>query len=335
MAIHTTRSPIEQERILAENPERFVMFPIQYPTIWQLYKVAQASLWTAEEIDLGMDVIHWTSMLNAKERSFIGKVLAFFAASDGIVVENLAQRFCAEVTIPEACSFYSFQMAMENVHSETYSLILSTLINNENEREHLFRGIETIPAIKAKAEWTRRWTEEGEQPFASRIIAFAAVEGIFFSSSFAAIFWLRSKGVMPGLCHSNDLISRDEGLHTSFACILHGHLRHQCNKETVYRIVREAVELEKQFFHDALPEPLLGINANLMDDYIEVVGDFLLRQLGFPPLFLAKNPFPFMDLILLDGKNNFFERRVSEYHRPDISYHHGGRAESAGDVNKL
>ncbi|KAI0072324.1 putative ribonucleoside-diphosphate reductase small chain B [Panus rudis PR-1116 ss-1] len=323
------------EPLLKDGVDRFVMFPLQYPELWRMYKVAQASVWTAEEIDLRIDVLHWDAELTEDERKFISKILSFFAASDGIVVENLAQRFCAEVTAPEARSFYSWQMAMETVHGETYSLLLSTFIKDPDACKKLFAGIETIPTVKAKAQWAMRWTADETQPFSTRIVAFAAVEGIFFSASFAAIFWLRSRGLMPGLCQSNDLISRDEALHTTFACTLHAHLSIPCPVDVVHTLVREAVELEKAFFRDALPLPLCGMNAETMDEYVELVGDHLLKQLGYPALYNASNPFPFMDLILLDGKNNFFERRVSEYHHPHVAFEDHmqyGKANSGGTL---
>ncbi|KAL1940474.1 hypothetical protein VTO73DRAFT_9046 [Trametes versicolor] len=281
--------------------------------IWDAYKTAQASFWTADEIDLSADVRHWTCRLTDEERAFISILLAFFAASDGMVNENLLERFCAEVQIPEARCFYGFQIMMENIHAETYASMLTTLIQDNAERDRLFSATSTIPAIKAKAEWTMRWIEDKHQPFAVRLIAFAAVEGIFFSSSFAAIFWLRSRGLLPGICHSNELIARDESMHTMFACLLYSQLQTRAPKATVRAVIREAVALEKSFFADALPTRLAGMNTELMGDYVEAVADDLLRRLGCRPIYDKENPFPFITSSALDGRTNFFERRVSEY----------------------
>ncbi|TFK87212.1 putative ribonucleoside-diphosphate reductase small chain B [Polyporus arcularius HHB13444] len=299
--------------ILTPDLSRLVLYPIRYPEIWSAYKTAQASFWTAEEVDLTTDIDHWRTKLTPDERAFLSLILAFFAASDGIVNENLVERFCAEVQIPEARCFYGFQVMMENVHAETYARFLLTLVNDSDEQRRLFTAASAVPTIKAKADWCFRWIEDREQPFATRIIAFAAVEGIFFSSSFAAIFWLKSRGLMPGLCHSNELISRDEGLHTDFACLLHRHLHQKANVSTVRTIIRQAVELEQAFFTEALPLRLPGMNSDLMGTYIEFIADRLLLSLGFAPIFEKNNPFPFISTIALDGRTNFFERRVSEY----------------------
>ncbi|TFK85009.1 putative ribonucleoside-diphosphate reductase small chain B [Polyporus arcularius HHB13444] len=299
--------------ILARDPGRLVLYPIKYPDIWSAYKTAQASFWTAEEIDLSTDIEHWRNKLTNDERAFFSLILAFFAASDGIVNENLVERFCAEVQVPEARCFYGFQVMMENVHAETYARFLLTLVNDSEEQRRLFSAASVIPTIKAKADWCFRWIEDHTLPFSTRLIVFAAVEGIFFSSSFAAIFWLKSRGLMPGLSHSNELISRDEGLHTNFACLLHRHLSSQTDAATVRTIIREAVELEQAFFTDALPFRLPGMNADLMSTYIEYIADRLLLSLDFAPLFDKENPFPFISTIGMDGRTNFFERRVSEY----------------------
>ncbi|KAI0075282.1 putative ribonucleoside-diphosphate reductase small chain B [Panus rudis PR-1116 ss-1] len=296
------------------SEDRFMMYPTRDSTLWSFYKTAQSTIWLPEEVDLTEDLHQWKNSLSDTEHLFLGKVLAFFAGSDGIVAENLVVRFYGDVHVPEARAFYSFQMAIEQVHSETYALLLTTLITNDRERADLFKGIVTVPTIAAKAQWAFKWMDPSSQPFSARLVAFAAVEGIFFSSSFAAIFWLRSRGLMPGLCHSNDLISRDEALHTNFACYLHSLLLEPCSSDTITAIVREAVELEKAFFRDALAVSLVGLSPGSMGIYIEVVADFLLRKLGCAPLYGSKNPFPFMDMILMEGKNNFFERKVSEYH---------------------
>ncbi|PFH51411.1 hypothetical protein AMATHDRAFT_40184 [Amanita thiersii Skay4041] len=304
-----------EEPLLKESKRRFVLFPIQYKEIWHLYKKAQASFWTAEEIDLSHDLVDWLARLNANERYFISRVLAFFAASDGIVNENLVERFSSEVQIAEARSFYGFQIMMENIHSETYSLLIDTYIRDPQERQYLFDAIETIPCIKRKADWALRWITNGEATFAERLVAFAVVEGIFFSGSFAAIFWIKKRGLMPGLTFSNELISRDEGLHTDFACLLFSYLRRRPHPNTILAIVKEAVSIEQDFLTDALPVALIGMNANLMCQYIEFVADRLLVLLGNQKHYHSPNPFEFMDLISMQGKTNFFEKRVSEYSR--------------------
>lgn len=308
---------IEDEPLLKPNPNRFVLFPIQYHEIWQMYKKAEASFWTAEEVDLSKDAADW-ERLTEDERHFISHVLAFFAASDGIVNENLVERFCKEVQVPEARSFYGFQIAMENVHSEMYSLLIDTYIKDAKQRELLFGAIEHIPCVRKKANWALKWIENDSVSFATRIIAFAAVEGIFFSGSFAAIFWLKKRGLMPGLTFSNELISRDEGLHTNFACLLFSYLRNRPNQATIAKIIAEAVEIEKEFLCEALPVKLIGMNGDLMKIYIEFVADRLLVSLGCPKLYNAENPFDFMELISLQGKTNFFEKRVGEYQKAGV-----------------
>eukprot|EP01129_Flabellula_baltica_P008350 TRINITY_DN3305_c0_g1_i1.p1 TRINITY_DN3305_c0_g1~~TRINITY_DN3305_c0_g1_i1.p1 ORF type:complete len:384 (+),score=85.57 TRINITY_DN3305_c0_g1_i1:94-1152(+) len=313
----TVRQIESEEPLLKENPNRFVLFPIQYDEIWQMYKKAVASFWTTEEIDLGTDVVHWETKLNAQERHFISYVLAFFAASDGIVLENLASRFMREVQLPEARCFYGFQVAIENIHAETYSLLLDTLIKDTEERSRLFNSIETIPSIKMKAEWALRWINE-TNTFAERLIAFAAVEGIFFSGSFCSIFWLKKQGLMPGLTFSNELISRDEGLHCDFACLLFSMLKNKPSMSVVEEIIRSAVDMEQDFICESLPVSLLGMNADLMKEYIEFVADRLIVALGFEKIYNTENPFEWMELISFQGKTNFFERRVAEYQRAGV-----------------
>lgn len=315
--------PEDEEPLLKESKQRFVLFPIQYREIWHLYKKAQASFWTAEEIDLSHDLVDWSERLTAGERYFISHILAFFAAADGIVNENLVERFSSEVQVPEARCFYGFQVMMENVHNETYSLLVDTYIKDPDERRHLFNAIETVPSIKRKADWALRWISERNAVFAERLIAFAAVEGIFFSGSFAAIFWIKKRGLMPGLTYSNELISRDEGLHTDFACLLFAHLRRRPHPETILRIITEAVDIEQEFLTEALPVALIGMNASLMCQYIEFVADRLLVSLGNEKHYRSTNPFDFMDLISLQGKTNFFEKRVSEYARATYMQSHG------------
>ncbi|KAH9845090.1 Ribonucleotide reductase, small chain [Teratosphaeria destructans] len=306
------------EPILQENPQRFVLFPIRYHEIWQMYKKAEASFWTAEEIDLSKDLHDWNKRLNDDERFFISHVLAFFAASDGIVNENLVERFSAEVQIPEARCFYGFQIMMENIHSETYSLLIDTYISEPKQRTYLFNAIDNIPCIRKKADWALRWISDKNSSFAMRLIAFAAVEGIFFSGSFASIFWLKKRGLMAGLTFSNELISRDEGMHTDFACLLFSHLRNKPAKEIVEKIIVEAVGIEQEFLTDALPVALLGMNANLMCQYIEFVADRLLLALGNEKYYNATNPFDFMENISLAGKTNFFEKRVGDYQKAGV-----------------
>jgi ribonucleoside-diphosphate reductase beta chain len=306
------------EPILADNKDRFVIFPIKHDDIWQFYKKAEASFWTAEEVDLSPDMIDWQNKLNNDERFFISHILAFFAASDGIVNENLAINFLQEVQYPEARCFYGFQIMIENIHSEMYSLLIDTYIKDNKEKDHLLRAVDTIPCVQKKAEWALRWIQKGS--FAERLIAFAAVEGIFFSGSFCSIFWLKKRGLMPGLTFSNELISRDEGLHCDFACLLYqNHIVEQLPEETVKDIIRHAVEIEKEFVSDALPVRLIGMNAELMCQYIEFVADRLLLALGCSKVWNTANPFDFMEMISLQGKTNFFERRVGEYAKSGVA----------------
>lgn len=303
------------EILLKENKDRFVILPINFPKVWEMYKKHQASFWTAEEIDLGGDLQDW-ARLNEGERHFISHVLAFFAASDGIVNENLAVNFMSEVQLPEARSFYGFQIAMENIHSETYALLIDTYIKDPQEKHRLFHAIETVPAVQKKAEWALRWIENGS--FAERLVAFAAVEGIFFSGSFCSIFWMKKRGLMPGLTFSNELISRDEGLHCEFACLLYSMLTSKLPVEQVHTIIADAVRIEKEFITEALPVDLIGMNARLMQQYIEFVADRWLGELGYPKLFNTTNPFDFMEMISLQGKTNFFEKRVGDYQKSGV-----------------
>ncbi len=308
---------MNNEPILTENKDRFVLFPIKHQDIWQMYKQAEASFWTAEELDLTTDVQDWANKLNEDERFFIKHVLAFFAASDGIVNENLAVNFLKEVQYPEARCMYGFQVMIENIHSEAYSLLIDTYIKDAVEKDRLLRAIDTIECVQKKAEWALRWIDKGS--FAERLIAFAAVEGIFFSGSFCSIFWLKKRGLMPGLAFANELISRDEGLHCDFACLLYTqHLQAQLPKETVTQIIRDAVEIEKEFVTSALPVGLIGMNSKLMCDYIEFVADRLLVALGCSKIYNAINPFDFMEMISLQGKTNFFEKRVGEYQKSGV-----------------
>lgn len=314
-AVQEQRS--EEEPLLRDNPHRFVLFPIQYHDIWHKYKEQEACIWTLEEIDLGNDMADWVK-LTAGEQHFIKHVLAFFAASDGIVVENLGLRFLADVKIPEARSFYGFQLMMENIHSETYSVLLDTYITDSEEKLRLLRAIDTIPCIQKKAEWAVRWIGS-EATFQERLLGFAAVEGIFFSGSFCALFWLKKRGVMPGLTFSNELISRDEGMHTDFACLLYDrYIVHKLPKERVLQIITEAVEIEREFICDALPVKLIGMNAELMAQYIQFVADRLLVSLGLEKHYHATNPFDFMEMISLQGKTNFFEKKVGEYQKAGV-----------------
>jgi len=308
-----------QEPLLKDNPNRFVILPIQYDDIWAMYKKAQASFWTAEEVDLEKDLRDWNEKLKDDERYFISHVLAFFAASDGIVNENLVERFMQEIQIPEARCFYGFQIMMENIHSEMYSLLIDTYIKDRRERERLFNAIETFPAIKKKAQWALRWINSNRATYAERVIAFASVEGIFFSGSFAAIFWLKKRGLMPGLSFSNELISRDEGLHTDFACLMYKHLVNKPDKERVYEIVKDAVDIECEFLTEALPVRLIGMNSDLMVEYIKFVADRLLIELDCEKLYNTTNPFDFMENISLEGKTNFFEKKVGEYQKGGLA----------------
>lgn len=306
------------EPILQENKNRFVLFPIEHDDIWAFYKKAEASFWTAEEIDLDADLVDWANKLNDDERHFIKHILAFFAASDGIVNENLAENFLSEVQYTEAKFFYGFQVAIENIHSETYSLLIDTYIKDNKEKDMLFNAIETLDCVKRKAEWALRWIDNGS--FAERLVAFAAVEGIFFSGSFCSIFWLKKRGLMPGLSFSNELISRDEGLHCDFACLLYNnHVENKMTKEQIQEIIVDAVNIEKEFVTDALPVKLIGMNADLMQQYIEFVADRLLVELGNDKIYNVENPFDFMEMISLQGKTNFFEKRVGEYQKAGVT----------------
>jgi len=305
----------ETELLLRENKDRFVILPIKYPAIWEMYKKCEASFWTAEEIDLGDDMKHWES-LNDGERHFISHVLAFFAASDGIVNENLAINFMSEVQLPEARCFYGFQIMMENIHSETYALLIDTYIKDPAEKDRLFHAIDTVPCVGKKAQWALRWINNGT--FAERLIAFAAVEGIFFSGSFCSIFWLKKRGLMPGLTFSNELISRDEGMHCEFACLLYRMLENKLSKEAATAIITDAVEIEKEFITDALPVNLIGMNAKMMGQYIEFVADRWLGELGYDKVYNTTNPFDFMEMISLQGKTNFFEKRVGDYQKSGV-----------------
>ncbi|ANS71090.1 ribonucleotide reductase [Pteropox virus] len=309
-----TTCDIVQEPLLTPNDNRFVILPIQYPDIWSMYKKAEASFWTVEEVDLTKDLPHWKK-LKPDEQYFISHVLAFFAASDGIVNENLVERFCNEVQVTEARCFYGFQIAIENIHSEMYSLLIDTYIQDPFEKSKLFNAIYTIPCVKKKANWALKWIKDKASSFGSRLVAFAAVEGIFFSGSFAAIFWLKKRGLMPGLTFSNELISRDEGLHCDFACLLFGYLVNKPSKDKIKDIITEAVTIEQEFLTYALPVRLIGINCELMSQYIEFVADRLLVALKCEKHYNATNPFDFMENISLEGKTNFFEKRVSEYQK--------------------
>jgi ribonucleoside-diphosphate reductase beta chain len=306
-----------EEPLLTESKNRFVLFPIQNHDVWQMYKQAEASFWTAEEIDLAQDMKDWEN-LNDGERYFISHILAFFAASDGIVNENLVVNFLKEVQQPEARCFYGFQVMMENIHAETYSLLIDTYVKDNKQRDHLFNAIDTVPCVGKKADWALRWIESDN--FAERLIAFAAVEGIFFSGSFCSIFWLKKRGLMPGLTFSNELISRDEGLHCDFACLIYNqYIKNKLPKERIIQIISEAVEIEKEFVTDALPVNLIGMNAKLMSEYIEFVANRLLGELGCEKQYKASNPFDFMEFISLQGKTNFFEKRVAEYKKAGVN----------------
>lgn len=306
------------EPLLRPNDGRFVILPIEYEDIWSMYKKAEASFWTVEEVDLSRDLPHWNN-LKDDEKHFISYVLAFFAASDGIVNENLAERFIREVQITEARCFYGFQVMIENIHSEMYSILIDSYIKDPVQRDFLFNAIDTLPCVKKKAQWAMNWTSDEKSSFAERLIAFAAVEGIFFSGSFAAIFWLKKRGIMPGLTFSNELISRDEGLHCDFACLLYSYIVNKPSEERVTSIIKDAVEIEKEFLTDALPVELIGMNSKLMRQYIEFVADRLLVELGCSKVYNATNPFDFMDHISLDGKTNFFEKRVGEYAKSGVN----------------
>lgn len=301
----------EVEPLLAQD-NRYVMFPIKDEGIWSMYKKHVDCFWRPEEIDLIKDVKHWET-LNEDEKHFISMILAFFAASDGIVLENLATRFMGEVQLAEARAFYGFQIAMENIHSHTYSLLIDAFVKNEEEKNKLFYSIDNYPCIKKKADWAQKWINDKKSSFATRLLAFACIEGIFFSGAFCSIFWLKTKGLMPGLCFSNELISRDEALHTEFAVLLYSRLNNKLSKKKVNDIVRNAVEIEIEFICEALPCRLIGMNSSLMTEYIKFVADRLLVQLGYEKIYNSENPFSFMEMISIDSKTNFFEKRVSEY----------------------
>jgi ribonucleoside-diphosphate reductase beta chain len=312
------QTPTEKtEYILAENPHRFVLFPIQHDAIWEMRQKALASFWTAQEIDLANDLEHWREKLNDNERHFIKHVLAFFAASDGIVNENLAINFYREIQLPEARSFYATQIQMEDIHSETYSLLIDTYIQNPAEKTQLLQAISTLPCVQKKAHWALKWINAAPS-FAHRLVAFAAVEGVFFSGSFCAIYWLKKRGLMHGLTFSNELISRDEGMHCDFACLLYSMLENKLPIEELTAIIRQAVELEQEFVTSSLPVSLIGMNAELMSKYIEFVADRLLQSLGGEKIYHTPNPFPFMDMISLQGKTNFFEKRVGDYQKAGV-----------------
>jgi ribonucleotide reductase beta subunit family protein with ferritin-like domain len=300
------------EPLLTENPDRFVMFPISDIDIWKSYKKHMDCFWRAEEIDLSKDMAHW-GKLKDDEKFFIKMILAFFAASDGIVVENLGMRFMSDVQLPEARAFYGFQLMMENVHSETYSLLIDTYIRDKEEKNKLFHALDNFPCIKKKADWALKWINDNRSSFATRLIAFACVEGIFFSGAFCSIYWLKKRGLMPGLTFSNELIARDEGMHTDFAVLLYSKLVRKMKKARVYEIIKEAVTIEKEFICDALPCRLIGMNAKLMQQYIEFVADRLVVQLGYEKIYNQSNPFDFMEMISMEGKTNFFEKRVGDY----------------------
>lgn len=306
------------EPLLTPNDNRFVMFPIEHEDIWLLYKKQVASFWTAQEIDLTKDLLHWDG-LNKDEQTFISMILAFFAASDGIVLENLAQRFMSDVQVSEARAFYGFQIAMENIHSETYSLLIETYIKDKVEKNSLFNAISNYPCIKKKSDWAQKWIHDNRSSFATRLVAFACVEGIFFSGAFCSIFWLKKRGLMPGLTFSNELISRDEALHCEFAVLLYSKLLKKIDKSRIHEIIRDAVEIETEFICEALPCKLIGMNSQLMTQYIQFVADRLCLQLGYKKIYNVSNPFDWMEFISLEGKTNFFERKVGEYALADKS----------------
>ncbi len=303
---------IQSEELLNEENDRYVIFPIKHEPFWEMYKKAESNFWTAEELDLSKDLTDWNKM-SENEKHFIENILAFFAASDGIVNENLVERFCQEVKILEAKFFYIFQMAMENIHSETYSLLIDTYIKDDVKKMKLLNAVETIPSIKKKADWALRWINDKNSPFINRIVGFAAVEGIFFSGAFCSIFWLKKRGLMPGLCHSNELISRDEGMHTEFAVLMYHNLRNKPDSSVVKKIIQEAVEIEKEFITDSLSCELIGMNKNMMSQYIEYIADRLLKMFKLEPIYNSQNPFDWMEMISVQGKTNFFEKRVGEY----------------------
>ena len=306
-------SQIEKKEILlSEEENRYVIFPIKHDSFWKMYKQAEANFWTSEELDLSKDLSDWQK-LNEQEQYYIKHILAFFAASDGIVNENLVEKFCQEVKILEAKFFYGFQIAMENIHSETYSLLIDTYIKDPVEKDRLFNAIDNVPSIRKKADWALKWINDKDSPFSHRVIGFAAVEGIFFSGAFCSIFWLKKRGLMPGLCHSNELISRDEGLHTEFAVLMYKNLANKPDNSVIYEIIKDAVTIEKEFITESFSCELLGMNKNLMSQYIEYVADRLLLMFGLEKVYHKENPFDWMELIAVQGKTNFFEKRVGEY----------------------
>jgi len=308
------------EPLLQDNENRFTLFPIKYDDVWQMYKKAQASFWTAEEIDLSSDIRDWENVLTINEKTFICNILAFFANADGIVNENLTLNFSNEIQIPEVRFFYGFQIAIENIHSETYSLLIDTYVKNPIEKNKLFNAISEIPIVNKKAEWALKWlNKDNSNSFSKRLVAFAAIEGIFFSGSFCAIFWLKKRGLMPGLCFSNELISRDEGLHTDFACLLHSKLIYNTNgEEDAINIITEAVEIEKEFIIESIPVDLIGMNSRSMCMYIEFCADRLLQSLKYNKFYNSENPFDWMELISVRGKTNFFEKCVSDYSKFNV-----------------
>lgn len=306
------------EFLLQKNSNRFVLFPIEHNDIYQLYKKAESSFWTVNEIDLSKDLNDWEKLSN-DEKNFIKNIIGFFAGSDGIIMENLAVRFMNDIQIPEARAFYSYQIFNESIHSETYSLLIDTYIKDKDEKNKIFNSIENIPSVLKKAKWAYKWIEDKEVSFATRLVAFSIVEGIFFSGSFCAIYWLKKRGLMPGLTFSNELISKDEGMHTEFACLLYSKIKNKVSQELIYEIFKEAVEIEKEFIIDSIPCAMIGMNADLMKKYIEFVSDRLLLQLGYDKLYNTENPFDFMELISLRPKSNFFELKVGEYAKSNIS----------------
>ena len=310
---------LQDEPLLTETKNKYVMFPVEYPDIFEMYKKAQSAYWTADEINFAQDTTD-LEKLNDNEKHFINHVLAFFAASDGIVMENLSQRFANDIPKPEARAFYAFQDAMEAVHSETYSLLIDTYVKDPVEKNNLFNAVRTFPAIKEKADWALQWISDNNASFAQRLVAFAIVEGIFFSASFCAIFWLRERGLLPGLSFANQLIARDESMHTDFAVLLYSHLSNRLPEKTVTDMVKQAVDIERRFITESIPCSMIGMNANLMTDYIEFIADRLLAMLGYPRVFNKTNPFPFMEMSASESKTSFFERRVADYSRAGISY---------------
>ena len=315
---NNTNEQDKNEILLQENSSRFVLFPIKYDNIYQLYKKAEGSFWTVSEIDLAKDLNDWEK-LNENEQYFIKNIIGFFAGSDGIIMENLATRFLKEIQIPEARAFYSYQIFNESIHSETYSLLIDTYIKDANEKEQIFNSIQNIPCVAKKAAWAYKWIENKEVSFATRLLGFAIVEGVFFSGSFCAIYWIKKRGLMPGLTFSNELISKDEGMHCEFACLLYSMIKNKLDKKLVKQIFMEAVEIEKEFITHSIPCEMIGMNAGLMKQYIEFVSDRLLLQLGYEKIWNSENPFDFMELISLRPKANFFELRVGEYAKSKIS----------------